>query len=77
MRRIFLCAALVAAIVGGPGVPAVADVSPTQVLPSESCNGGTMNAHESIPETTGTGTVTPGHEAVPESESATPCEHGG
>ena len=45
--------------------PALADVSTTQTLPVQACNAGTMNAHENIPETTGTGTTTPAHMAVP------------
>jgi hypothetical protein len=36
-----------------------------------------MNAHESIPETTGTGVTTHGHFAVPGTANATPCGHGG
>jgi hypothetical protein len=35
------------------------------------------NAHENIPETTGTGTTTPGHMAVPGTGNVTPCGHGG
>jgi hypothetical protein len=56
---------------------AVADVSPTQTLPVAACNSGTMNAHENIPETTGTGTTTPAHMAVPGTANITPCGHGG
>ena len=59
------------------GTPALAGVSPTQTLPAQACNQGTMNAHENIPETTGTGTTTPAHEAVPGTENVTPCGHGG
>jgi hypothetical protein len=57
--------------------PALADVSTTQRLPSQACNSGTMNAHENIPETTGTGATTPAHMAVPGTENVTPCGHGG
>jgi len=57
--------------------PALADVSTTQQLPTAACNQGTMNAHESIPETTGTGAPTPGHGAVPGTANVTPCGHGG
>jgi hypothetical protein len=57
--------------------PAVAGVSPTQTLPVAACNSGTMNAHENIPETTGTGTTTPAHMAVPGTANITPCGHGG
>lgn len=57
--------------------PALADVSTTQSLPVAACNQGTMNAHNHIPETTGTGATTPGHMAVPGTENVTPCGHGG
>jgi hypothetical protein len=54
-------------------------VSPTQALPPAACNQGTMNAHENIPETTGSGKTTPAHRAVPggENESPSGCGHGG
>ena len=58
-------------------VPALADVSTTQTLPVQACNQGTMNAHDNIPETTGTGTTTPAHMAVPGTANITPCGHGG
>ena len=57
--------------------PALADVSTSQTLPVKACNSGTMNAHENIPETTGTGTTTPAHMAVPGTANVTPCGHGG
>jgi hypothetical protein len=57
--------------------PALADVSTTQTLPVQACNSGTMNAHNNIPETTGTGTTTPAHMAVPGTANVTPCGHGG
>ena len=57
--------------------PVLADVSTTQTLASQACNSGTMNAHNNIPETTGTGATTPGHMAVPGTENVTPCGHGG
>ena len=56
---------------------AQAGVSPTQDLPAAACNQGTMNAHESIPETTGTGITTPGHPAVPGTGNVTARGHGG
>ena len=56
---------------------AFGDVSTTQMLPVQSCNAGTLNAHENIPETTGTGTTTPAHMAVPGTANLTPCGHGG
>ena len=76
MRKLF-ATLVVALLVGVAAAPAVADVSPTQILPVAACNQGTMNAHESIPETTGNGKETPGHEAVPGTENVTPCGHGG
>jgi hypothetical protein len=56
---------------------ALAEVSTTQHLPSAACNQGTMNAHNHIPETTGTGATTPAHGAVPGTENVTPGGHGG
>ena len=56
--------------------PALAAPSTTQDLPAAACNAGTMNAHENIPETTGTGATTPGHMSVPGTENVTPCGHG-
>jgi len=56
---------------------AFAEVSTTQHLPSAACNQGTMNAHNHIPETTGTGATTPPPRAVPGAENVTPCGHGG
>ena len=78
MRRAIVSLVAAAALTGVPAVPVLADVSPTQSLPAASCNDGTMNAHEHIPETTGTGTTTPAHAAVPgfENESGG-CGHGG
>jgi hypothetical protein len=77
MRKkvIAVLAAVTLGAVGG--APAVAAVSTTQTLPSHACNQGTMNAHENIPETTGSGKTTPGHMAVPGTENVTPCGHGG
>jgi hypothetical protein len=68
MRRTILTLTVAGAI-------AVPFATPAQALPSAACNQGTMNAHNSIPETTGTGMVTPGHAAVPE-EGAEGCGHG-
>ena len=59
------------------GAPALADVSTTQTLPVQACNQGTMNAHDNIPETTGSGKTTPGHMSVPGTANVTPCGHGG
>ena len=61
----------------GGGGAARADVSPTQHLPSAACNSGTMNAHESVPETTGNGAPIFAHNAIPGSANVTPCGHGG
>ena len=78
MKKVIASLAVAAAFAVAPSATAVADVSPTQSLPAASCNQGTMNAHEHIPETTGTGETTPGHGAVPgfENESGG-CGHGG
>jgi hypothetical protein len=76
MRRLIVLAFAAAAIAAAPA-SAAADVSTTQHLPAAACNSGTMNAHESIPETTGSGKETPGHMAVPGTENVTPCGHGG
>jgi hypothetical protein len=77
MRRVVLSLLLAAGMSVAPAVPALADVSTTQQLPAAACNQGTMNAHERIPETTGTGVTTPAHGAVPGMENVTPCGHGG
>jgi hypothetical protein len=77
MRKKFVALLLALPLGALAGTPALADVSPTQSLPTQACNQGTMNAHESIPETTGTGVTTPGHEAVPGTENVSPCGHGG
>jgi len=77
MRKIMIAIALTASAAAIPAFPASADVSTTQPLPVAACNAGTMNAHESIPETTGTGVTTPAHAAVPGTENVTPCGHGG
>ena len=74
-RLVAFTAALAVSAVGVS--PAIADVSTTQQLPPQSCNSGTMNAHNNIPETTGTGTTTPAHMAVPGTANVTPCGHGG
>jgi hypothetical protein len=76
MRRAVLSLVLAAGI-AVPAVPAFADVSTTQQLPAAACNQGTMNAHERIPEATGTGVTTPAHGAVPGTANVTPCGHGG
>jgi hypothetical protein len=77
MRRVVLSLVLAAGLAAAPAVPALADVSTTQQLPVAACNQGTMNAHERIPETTGTGVTTPAHGAVPGTANVTPCGHGG
>jgi hypothetical protein len=75
MRKLLLSLTVGAALVAG--APASADVSTTQHLPSAACNQGTMNAHESVPEMTGSGETVPAHEAIPGMENVTPCGHGG
>lgn len=77
MRRPIATLALALTVGAVGGTPALADVSTTQTLPAQACNQGTMNAHENIPETTGSGKTTPGHMAVPGTENVTPCGHGG
>ena len=75
--RCIASVAICATIVLAPALPATADVSTTQQLPAAACNDGTMNAHESSPETTGTGVTTPAHMDVPGTANVTPCGHGG
>lgn len=70
MRRVMVVLLLASTFTVGSSTPVVAG------LPAAACNQGTMNAHERVPETTGTGAVTPGHEAIPEAEGGT-CGHGG
>ena len=77
MRRTLATTALALSLGALAATPAVADVSTTQHLPAQACNSGTMNAHENIPETTGTGATTPAHGAVPGTDNVTPCGHGG
>jgi hypothetical protein len=77
MRRVILSLLFMGAIVASPAVPALGSVSTTQHLPAAACNQGTMNAHEHIPEATGSGKTTPGHFAVPGTANVTPCGHGG
>jgi hypothetical protein len=77
MRRALTTLALALSLSAVAGTPALADVSPTQHLPPQACNQGTMNAHENIPETTGTGATTPAHGAVPGTANVLPCGHGG
>jgi hypothetical protein len=75
---------LVALLIAAPAVgglcwapAASADVSTTQHLPAAACNSGTQNAHESVPENTGTGVTVPAHAAIPGTANVTPCGHGG
>ena len=77
MRKIL--ATITAALLLGAlaAAPALGGVSASQQLPTAACNQGTMNAHENIPETTGSGVTTPGHGAVPGTANVTPCGHGG
>ena len=77
MRKALLTVALALPLGAFAGTPALADVSTTQHLPVQACNQGTMNAHNHIPETTGTGATTPGHGAVPGTANVSPCGHGG
>lgn len=75
MRKLLASMAVASGLAISFAVPAFA-APPAQLLPPVSCNQGTMNAHESVPETTGTGATTPGHMAIPDSEEG-PCMHGG
>lgn len=78
MRKRLIALAIAATTVGAlSATPAAADVSTTQHLPAAACNQGTMNAHERIPGSTGTGARTPAHAAVPGTENEKPCGHGG
>jgi len=76
MRKILATVSLALSLGTLAAAPALADVSTTQHLPTAACNQGTMNAHNNIPETTGTGATTPGHGAVPGTANVTPCGHG-
>jgi hypothetical protein len=65
MRKRLIALAIAATTVGAlSATPAAADVTTTQHLPASACNQGTMNAHERIPGSTGTGATTPAHAAV-------------
>jgi hypothetical protein len=77
MRKALATLALALPLGAVSATPAVADVSTTQHLPAAACNQGTMNAHDNIPATTGTGATTPGHMAVPGTANVAPCGHGG
>ena len=77
MRKALAALALALPLGALAGTPAFADVSTTQHLPAAACNHETTNAHDNIPETTGTGATTPGHMAVPGTANVTPCGHGG
>ena len=77
MRKALATLTAVLSVGAMAATPTFADVSTKQTLPVQACNQGTMNAHENIPETTGTGTTTPAHMAVPGTENVTPCGHGG
>jgi hypothetical protein len=76
MRKLVLSMAGSAALVFVMVVPVLA-APPAMELPTAACNQGTRNAHESVPETTGTGVTTPGHIAIPEAEGGELCSHGG
>ena len=77
MKRLLMSIVAAITLTGVPTASALAGVSPAQHLPAAACNQGTMNAHNHIPETTGTGVTTPGHGAVPGTANVTPCGHGG
>jgi hypothetical protein len=77
MRKALVSLTLAGSLFGLLAGPALADVSTTQQLPAAACNQGTMNAHENVPETTGSGKTTPGHAAIPGTANVVPCGHGG
>ena len=77
MRKLILALALAVPSTGVAVAPIGAAVSTTQHLPAAACNHGTMNAHESVPETTGNGKMISAHDANPGTENVTPCGHGG
>ena len=77
MRKALVSLTLAGSLLGLLAGPALADVSTTQQLPAPACNQGTMNAHENVPETTGSGKTTPGHAAIPGTANVVPCGHGG
>jgi hypothetical protein len=69
MRRLLMtCVAIAALSLAG------SSSATAETLPSAACNDGTMNAHESVPETTGTGEMTPAHAHIPMA-SGTSCSH--
>ncbi|HEX9436402.1 MAG TPA: hypothetical protein VGA16_04490 [Candidatus Limnocylindria bacterium] len=68
MRKLVLAFVLALPLSGAMSSAAAA-------LPDAACNDGTMNAHSSVPGTTGTGAMVPAHEAIPESEDGS-CGHG-
>jgi hypothetical protein len=76
MRRLLVSLGLAAMLTAGSVASALAAPSSTQVLPDAACNAGTMNAHESVPETTGSGKTTPGHIAIPGEHADGTCGHG-
>ena len=77
MRTVAVATLLTGTLMAISGVPVIAAVSTTQHLPVAVCNAGTMNAHERVPETTGTGVTTPAHAAIPGTANVRPCGHGG
>jgi hypothetical protein len=77
MRKALVSLTLAGSLLGLLAGPALADVSTTRPLPAAACNQGTMNAHENVPETTGSGKTTPGHAAIPGTANVVPCGHGG
>lgn len=77
MRKLAIALALTCPLAGIVASPTLAHVSTTQHLPAAACNQGTMNAHENVPEMTGSGKTTPAHAAIPGTANVTPCGHGG
>jgi hypothetical protein len=77
MRKALVALTLAGSLLGLLAGPTLADVSTTRPLPAAACNLGTMNAHDNVPETTGSGKTTPGHAAIPGTANVVTCGHGG
>jgi hypothetical protein len=76
VRRLLSSIAIAVLLGIMPSMSVLADVSDTQVLADAACNAGTMQAHGSVPETNGTGVMTPAHGAIPGVQADATCGHG-
>lgn len=70
MRRLLFVVAVVASLTGVPSVALAGQAD----APGAACNAGTMTAHMSVPETTGSGSAIEAHEHIAESEDGE-CVH--